>query len=618
MRSNPDPHPAETTDARGRTSRPLFFDTHFPPPSRTTPSNPPPDDVAPASISNPLPTSPSQVVPQRVHEGGRLAIPRSFPVAWCSLLFAGCLSLSPPAGNTTFRVPGEFVTTRYSVPESAKSGPTEFPTASLGDAPPDDARSTTADAGEAAKGPAETSISPPPAAAASPGLSATAPAGVATTPEQPSSPDESLGSRTLVAPNFGDGRVGEGADDDAFPRPELNAPERRAVAAVPKEPMPEKSPVGPPVGDPLEHLTLDVVGPDRRQVGAGATFQVTIRNNGEVPADQVVVTCEFDEALTFGDSKDREVRQRLGRVAAGETKELSLTLVAETAGKHCARFALKADDSAASATAQPSDAADEKRTAKACVEYIPRTLSVTISGPSRRTTGSRAEFAFRVANLTDEPIKDVVLEATRDGSLVLRELTAGSKRSAGRIRWEIGTLGPREEVVYQAEFECRAPRERATVGCAISAEGLAPEEREATLEVVPVTGLLDVRLSDVDDPVTLGGAARCEVRVTNLGLQPVRKVVVRAASDARLSWSSAEAWVGETRLELAWKQEGDELRFDPLPELAPDATLRIVLTGQGNATGDAETTVRVAHETPDSEVSVSEITQVAGPVEKSR
>ncbi len=265
----------------------------------------------------------------------------------------------------------------------------------------------------------------------------------------------------------------------------MNAPERRAVAAVPRDAVPEEPPVAQSGVDPLEHLTLDVVGPDRRQIGAGATFQVTIRNNGEVPADNVVVTCEFDEALAFGDSKDREVRQRLGRVAAGETKELSLTLVADIPGKHCAQFALKADDGIASAAVPSTDAAAAKRSAKACVEYVPRRLSATISGPSRRTTGSRAEFAFRVANLTDEPIQGVVLEVTRDNSLVLRELTAGSKRSAGRIRWEIGTLGPREEVVYQVEFECRAPRERATVGCAISADDLAPEEREALLEVVP-------------------------------------------------------------------------------------------------------------------------------------
>ncbi len=127
-----------------------------------------------------------------------------------------------------------------------------------------------------------------------------------------------------------------------------------------------------------------------------------------------------------------------------------------------------------------------------------------------------------------------------------------------------------------------------------------------------------MRLSDVDDPVNLGGPARCEVLVTNLGLQPVRKVVVRATSDARLSWDSAEAWIGDTRLDLMWSKDGDEWKLDPLPELAPDATLRIVLNGQGNATGDAETTVRVAHETPDSEVSVSEITHVAGSGDKPR
>ncbi len=133
MRSNSDAPSAETMGPTGRASRPLFFDTHLPPPSRLTPPSLPPSNLPrfrpprPSSAPNPAPAPATLVVPQRISDGGRLTIPRSFPVAWCSLLFAGCLSLSPPAGTTTFRVPGEFVTTRYSAPQSTTSGPTEFP-----------------------------------------------------------------------------------------------------------------------------------------------------------------------------------------------------------------------------------------------------------------------------------------------------------------------------------------------------------------------------------------------------------------------------------------------------------------------------------------------------------
>jgi hypothetical protein len=439
---------------------------------------------------------------------------------------------------------------------------------------------------------------------------ATSPVSPPTSPVVPSTPaaEGDSSPRTLVAPNFGGDTTNDSQDDDVFPRPELNAPDARVASAAPAE----GPPAAPATSANLERLSLDVIGPDRRQAGAGATFKVTIRNEGTDPVDQAIVACEFDPALRFGDSEDREVRQRLGRIAAGETKELLLTLVAETPGRHCARFALKADAEGLSPGASGSSSPGSPRhSATSCVEYVARSLELTITGPGQRTTGSRAEFGFRVANLTDSPLQGVAIEVTRDATLVLRELTAGSKRSAGRVRWEIGQLAPREEVVYQTEFECRSPRERAMIGCTVEADGLSAEEHEATLEVVPVTGLLDVRWGDLDDPVVAGGKVRYEARVVNLGLQPVRNVVVQTMGDSRVTLDSAEAWIGERKLEIRFEQIDGELRFAPIPELAADATLRVVLTGKASGAGDVETSIRVSHETPESTVTVTETTHIA-------
>lgn len=474
-------------------------------------------------------------------------------------------------------------------------GPSEFPAVSLGDSSPGETRSA---AGATTSPPPTTSITPPPEVASTP-----APPAAAESPQT----DGDTAPRTLVTPNFG-GVINEDRDEDAFPRPELNTPEPRVASAPPEKTSPES----PADTANLDRLSLDVIGPDRRQAGAGATFRVTIRNEGTDPVDHAVVSCEFDPALTFGDSPDREVRQRLGRIAAGESKELSLTLVAETPGRHCARFALKPDSAATVSGPSGVPSPDSPRhRATACVEYVARSLSLSITGPARRTTGSRAEFGFRVANLTETPIPGVVLEVTRDAALVLRELTAGSQRTAGRIRWEIGPLGPREEVVYQAEFECRAPRERATIGCSLAAEGLSAEEYETTLEVVPVTGSLDVRLADLDDPVPNRGSVRYEARIQNLGLQPVRDVVVQAVGDARVTLESAEVWISERKLDIPSTRVEGEIRLAPIPELAADATLRVVLTGKATETGDAEATIRVSHETPESTVTVTETTHIA-------
>jgi len=130
-----------------------------------------------------------------------------------------------------------------------------------------------------------------------------------------------------------------------------------------------------------------------------------------------------------------------------------------------------------------------------------------------------------------------------------------------------------EKVQLQVEFECRTQAHRACIRVEVKGADVAAEHEEACVEVVPVPGTLDLRISDRDDPLETGRKGAYEVTVQNIGLQAARRIVLEAAVPENIAVGSVLVRVGDRPLSLKYSAEPGRLIFDPVGELAPNARL---------------------------------------------
>lgn len=355
---------------------------------------------------------------------------------------------------------------------------------------------------------------------------------------------------------------------------------------------------------PGSGLELSVDAPARKQVGSHATYRVTVRNSSEQPVNNVTVQCRFDEPLVFSGTDKRSVVQRLESLQPGESKELTLSLYSARVGSHCCRFGVTTGTESSS-----SEAANKS----VCVEFVSRQLQIDMVGPTQRTEGSRAEFTFTLTNHSTRTLSEVKAALTYDKALVPREASAGKEAKPGSLSWNLGTLQPLESIQLQVDFECLAVARRACVALEVLAEQISSEHDEACLEIIPVPGTLDLRISDRDDPLEVGKTGQYELTIHNIGLQPARKLALEATVPEQLKIVSIKVLNGTDELRVASRQEQGRLIFDPVEDLAADDRLTILIDVEAVAAGTAYFRVRLGSSLGSTPITTAEPTVVAEP-----
>lgn len=412
----------------------------------------------------------------------------------------------------------------------------------------------------------------------------------------------------------------EGSPVPVFPRRQLPLYSREAPATPRREEAPPTR-VGPPLEVPRtqlgrlpdllpqitpvpQGLELTVRAPSRAPLGGQATYRLFIRNAGDHAEEDVAVHCQFDEALQFGPAKERELLQQLGRLLPNETRELALTLTSRKKGTHCSRFSLT------SGTGQQNKEALWK---SVCVDFVDRHLNIDVQGPARRTIGSRAEFNINISNTDTKATGDLELFLTHDNALVPKEATTGAQQQPDGLRWKLGSLAPGEGLQLQVEFECASLAHRACVFLETRGENLPREQAEGCVEIVPVPGILDMRISDKNDPLVVGKTGEYEVTVQNIGLQVARQIRLEIQIPDNLKVLSASVSQQGKELPLKSHQEGSRLQFEILDVLEPDLKLIYTVRVEATRAGDAEVQATLHSTLSQAAVQTSEPTRVVAP-----
>jgi uncharacterized repeat protein (TIGR01451 family) len=337
-------------------------------------------------------------------------------------------------------------------------------------------------------------------------------------------------------------------------------------------------------------IAVRLAGPAVAAVGANLTYQITVSNPGDLPAEDVLLVDQLPETLSHVSSNPpaevsgRKLLWRIGRLGGRETRPIELVVRAESRGpvNHCveatAAGGLKARDCAAT-TAGAAD------------------LDIKITGPDRVNVGGSVTFDMLVTNRGLSPAMNLLLKDHFDEGLV-------HAVSTNPIQRELSILGPGEtkqiQVTFQAtklgtlchKLEITGPGGLSTSakGCVTAVESAAaqpsrpaapakPSDTAApppTLPPPPATPpakppattpsttsaepapfgrpAISVEMTGPSS-VRAGETAKFAIQVRNTGTQRLTKVTVVNRWDSMLQASQATEGFSAAGNELVWKFE---------------------------------------------------------------
>jgi uncharacterized repeat protein (TIGR01451 family) len=337
-------------------------------------------------------------------------------------------------------------------------------------------------------------------------------------------------------------------------------------------------------------LKMEVFAPSKAMKGEEVTFKIKLSNPGSGAATGVLLTETVPEGLKH--SAGNELEFEVGTLKPGESRELELGLVANAAGIVTNVLTAQAE----------ANLEAEVRTE---LEVIAPLLQVSLSGPKRRYLERNATHNISVSNPGTAVAKEIELAAALPKELKFVEANNGGQYDAAThsVYWSLEELPPQETGTVVLTTLPQQPGEAKLTIKSTAQDGLKDERQE----VLSIEGLaaINFQLSDVNDPIEVGGETAYEVRVTNQGTKASTGIRVVAALPNEMKPLSAEGPVRH-------KIEGQRVVFEPLKQLAPKADTAFTIKVKTLAAGDLRLQVQIATDEIQEPITKEESTRVFG------
>jgi uncharacterized repeat protein (TIGR01451 family) len=306
-------------------------------------------------------------------------------------------------------------------------------------------------------------------------------------------------------------------------------------------------------------LVLAMRGPEQVSAGDPVPLHVTVSNPGTGPVTNLLLHCKLPDGLTH--PQGQVVEAEIGTLAAGESRNVTLTTQATKSGQYATEMIATAD-------------AGMEASARANVQVLGATLQLLRTGPPKCYLKSEVAFELEIVNSGPVPAGYVEVGDTLPAGLEFVAATEGGRFDATNrtILWRLPALpagghqrvGYRVKAVGLGELPDRAAA-RSDHGPDVKADGTF------TVEGIPA---LSLEVVDLEDPIEVGADLTYEIRVVNQGSCPCTNIqIVTQAPEGLLPREGT----GPT----AFKVTGAEVAFEPLPKLAirADAVYRVKVRG---------------------------------------
>ena len=322
-------------------------------------------------------------------------------------------------------------------------------------------------------------------------------------------------------------------------------------------------------------LDVAVAGADRVNLGDPAPQQITVSNPGTGTVEQVVIEATIDDGLEHATGK-KALTMSVGRLDAGESRSVRLSVVGVTGGPHAIRIQARAEDGL-------------RAEATADVEVVAPEVSVALTGPKLRYVGRDGTFVLAVTNGGTAPANNVRLAyLVPDGfQFAAADRSGRHLPGDGKVTWFLGTLAPGETLEARVRLTAEVSgehRHRAEVAGEYDARSTAD-----LVTTVDGAASLVLEIADRDDPVEVGAETAYDIVVTNEGTAAAKAVGLACRLPDGVTAESVDAPGGHRR-------DGRLVLFEAVPTLPPGGTLTYRITVRGTAAGRRRLQTRLVSE----------------------
>jgi uncharacterized repeat protein (TIGR01451 family) len=237
------------------------------------------------------------------------------------------------------------------------------------------------------------------------------------------------------------------------------------------------------------------------------------------------------------------------------------------------------------------------------VEVVAPQLQVRVEGPSRRYLQRPATFAIALENPGTAPAQDVELVAhlPRGLKFVNTNNAGYYDQATHAVHWNLEELPAGEMGAVQLTVE---PIEMGTLKVRADATAqMGLRHASETQLVVEGLAALLFTVADATDPIEVGGQTTYEIRVVNQGTKEATNVRLAAAVPPGMRAIGGD---GPTQVTVGPQQ----MIFDPLPRLSPQADASFKIHVQGEQPGDKRFRVQVIADDMSQPVTKEESTRV--------
>ena len=332
-------------------------------------------------------------------------------------------------------------------------------------------------------------------------------------------------------------------------------------------------------------MLLEKACPETALICEAINYTLTVTNRGDAAANNVKIVDNLPAGVT-SDGKS-SVSFNIGTLPPGQSKKVQFSATASKPGKFTNTAEATADGGLVSKAS--------------CTTTVREpSLVVTKKGPGMRLIGRPAEYEITVSNKGDAASTNTVLVDTFTGPAQFVSASDGGQFADGKVTWNLGTIAPNASKKVTVTLKAT---DRGEIKNTASVRGVCSTADTQVLTDVKGIPAILLEVIDVDDPDEVGTEETYVITVTNQGSADGTGIVIECTLPQQQEFVRAQA---PTKHSVS----GKTVRFDPLPELDPKASVVYKVTVKGIETGDVRFRVKMTSDQLTSPVEETESTNI--------
>lgn len=273
-------------------------------------------------------------------------------------------------------------------------------------------------------------------------------------------------------------------------------------------------------------LKVAVKGTQSVEIGESATQTIVVTNPGSGVARDVAVVATIPDGLETA-SKGKQVELAIGALAAGETREIKLSLTAVGGGDQLLLVEARGGGNLVSET-------------ETAIQVTAPKLDVAATGPSIRYVGRAAQYHITATNKGAAATNNVRVVHTVPDSFEFVKADKGGvyNPSTRTISWFVGRIEAGQSQQLTCELTAKGIGDHAHKIEAAGENGALASTSVPTK--VDGAASLVVEIRDLEDPVEVKAQTTYEVTVRNDGSKPASAVALTCELPAGMELVSAD------------------------------------------------------------------------------